>query len=488
MNKILQKIINIIHRDRFVGEKKAKGLGRVVEGRTVTRKQVTAPTPPPRPRSDLLLERDYHRIPVGDLRVATHFDRDVEKVPRPYMKLEWNQYRGDGFVLYRIERSLDGKTWETLTEIYDQERVEYYDSKIKVETSYYYRLWVITQVAKGCSRIKRAYVRRDDRYGLVTQECLTADFEVKRVVDNIGEEVIKDGLVQKGVTVKSVGETIKNTIGISDIYNPAFDDEDGDGVPDGWSISVENNANWFLSDYSFMGKNAVCIEVQPDNTGAGYIRNEGFIPVNNEAFNKFIFYGYWANSDEPGFFRTYIYLRIEEYDKNKSLITTQDIQLDYFMGTMTNYESKVAKINSTLDGNTRYIRIGLYINLLNNQGGFFPAQFYVSYLYIAEQIPLSVLLVDDNFNLRNKRIINLADPYDPNDAVTKNYVDSNDPTLKQYDSSNRPTCNASNVGMMILYNYEDDNYYYQDIQVCMGNINMPAYGWITIKTKQTPKV
>ncbi|MCD6168123.1 MAG: hypothetical protein J7J33_02310, partial [Caldisericia bacterium] len=325
MNKILQKIINIIHRDRFVGEKKAKGLGRVVEGRTVTRKQVTAPTSPPRPRPDLLLERDYPRIPVAKLQVATYFDRDVEKVPRPYVKLQWNQYRGNGFILYRIERSLDGKTWETLTEIYDRERVEYYDSKVKVETSYYYRLWVVTQVAKGCSRVKRAYVRRDDRYGLVKQECLTADFEVKRVVDNSGDDVIANGIVQKGVVVKSVGEGIHNTIGISDIYNPAFDDEDGDGVPDGWNIST-SNCSWYLSDYSFMGKNAICIEVQPDNTGTGYIRNEGFIPANNKAFNKFVFYGYWANSGELGLFEAHIYLRIEEYDKNKSLITTQDIE------------------------------------------------------------------------------------------------------------------------------------------------------------------
>ena len=88
-------------------------------------------------------------------------------------------------------------------------------------------------------------------------------------------------------------------------------------------------------------------------------------------------------------------------------------------------------------------------------------------------------------------ILNLPDPQSDDEAANKGYVDTAlqdyDPTLKQYDSSDRPTCNASTVGMMILYNREDDNYYYQDVQVCMGNEDMAGYGWITIKTKQTPK-
>ena len=325
-------------------------------------------------------------------------------------------------------------------------------------------------------------------YRGVLQTTLTEDGKVKEVVDNAGEEVIKDGLVQRGVTVKSMGETIKNTIGISDIYNPAFDDEDGDGVPDGWNIST-SNCSWQLSDDSFMGKNAVRIDVAAGDNGTAHIQNDGFLPANSASFHKYVYFAYKADTSLSAHFDIFVYLRIAEYDKDKNLITTQDIELIHATA-QSSYIVKATNVSPTLNSSTRYVKVGLYFDI-DNEANSDDLEVNVSYFYITQQYPINALYVNQDFDINDKKIINLADPTSSQDAATKNYVDTTiqnyDPTLKQYDSSNRPTCDASTAGMMILYNYEDDNYYYQDLQVCMGNKDMPAYSWVTIKTKQAPK-
>jgi len=500
MNKILQKIINIIHRDRFVGEKKAKGLGRVVEGRTVTRKQVTSPTPPPpsprpRPPRDSLSGIDTTpRIPVAKLQVATYFDRDVEKVPRPYVKLQWNQYRGGGFILYRIERSLDGKTWETLTEIYDQERVEYHDRKVKVETSYYYRLWVITQVAKGCSRIKRAYVRRDDQYGLVKQECLTTDFKVKKVVDDAGVEVVGGGLIKKGVTVDSFeNSVILRTLG-SENPNPAFEDDNGDGHPDKWNISIapSTGATYYLGSpvgqSDQMGGKSLYLHFTGDDAVQIWVDPDFYFPCNSqiEKIIKTSLY-YITGGQNIG-----VEIAVYTYDKDKNPIGATEGYALYVNTNVVPYQEYALELDTTKDNNgqtieypaeTKYFRVVIYITSPAGNDG---AELSIGYFAVIPKTRINYLQVNQKLYMNNHKIVLLADPTSSSDAATKNYVDTKDPTLKQYDSSNRPTCDASRVGMMILYNYDDTDYWYQDVQVCMGNSNI-SYRWVTIKTIQLLK-
>lgn len=488
MNKILQKIINIIHRDRFVGEKKAKGLGRVVEGRTVTRKQVTAPTSPPRPRPDLLLERDYPRIPVAKLQVATYFDRDVEKVPRPYVKLQWNQYRGNGFILYRIERSLDGKTWETLTEIYDQERVEYYDSKVKVETSYYYRLWVVAQVAKGCSRVKRAYVRRDDWYGLVKQECLTTDFAVKKVVDDSGNAVIEGGYIKKGVTLKSFEGDIIKSFGISDILNMTFEDFDGDGEADGWVVFQTANAGLSFVDE---GVYRIAQATFPVGSSAEYVRLMYDMKLPQwkslATQGKIVGFFYSMSADALNPSEVWVNLRVEYYDSSDNLVDESTVQLLYLQNKGSDSGYKMVWVTIPLvELGVEYIKFGVEIKANVDALATKDLVFKLSQFFVAEALRGDVLPYMGDVDLRNHKITNVLDPTDIQDVATKGYVDTKDPQLKVYDSSTRPTCNASNAGMMILYNYSDVNNDYQDIQVCMGD-DTNGYGWETIYTKTWPK-
>jgi len=113
-----------------------------------------------------------------------------------------------------------------------------------------------------------------------------------------------------------------------------------------------------------------------------------------------------------------------------------------------------------------------------------------SYFYIYESVRLTKIYIDSHLDMNEHTIFNLPDPQSNDEAANKGYVDTAlqdyDPTLKQYDSSTKPTCNASTVGMMILYNREDSNYYYQDLQVCMGNDNI-TYRWVTLETLQISK-
>lgn len=255
----------------------------------------------------------------------------------------------------------------------------------------------------------------------VDRESLNEENQIIKVVDNSGSDVVKDGIIYKGVVVKSLGDGIQNTIGISDIYNPAFDDEDGDNNPDGWSITT-SNCSWQLSTDSFMGRNAIQINVGAGESGTAYIKNDAFLPANNQAFNKYVFYGYRVYLSS-GLFEVIPYLRIEEYDKDKNLITTQDIQLDDLIDSMSDYQVKSVRVSPTLNNNTRYVKVGLYLDIWSDATNTYGVQVYISYFYIAEQYSANALKISEDFNMLGKKIVNLADPSNSQDAATKSYVD-----------------------------------------------------------------
>jgi len=232
-----------------------------------------------------------------------------------------------------------------------------------------------------------------------------------------------------------------------------------------------------------MGKNAIKITATAGTDGTALIMHDAYVPINHANFKKFIAFGYKATTTGATFSAKF-YARIQEFDGNLNLLATQDYEVEELGASLSTYEFLKAKLNITLNNNTKYIKVGLYIEL--TPPGTADLDVFVSYLFLAEQFPISMLQADGSLNMGNQLISNVADPESASDVATKNYVDSKDPTLKQYDSSDRPTCNASNVGMMILYNYENVDFYYQDFQVCMGNDNIP-YQWVTIKTIQQAK-
>lgn len=273
-------------------------------------------------------------------------------------------------------------------------------------------------------RLAGGYLYRDLTSGniplvdFVKKEDLTDDLRVKAVVDSSGGLVVGDGIIKKGVVPGSLEESIKNTIGLSDIYNPAFDDDDGDGIPDDWSISV-NNCSWELSNDSFMGKNAIKITTLAGATGEAEIIQEGFVPINANNFKKFIAFGYKAISDTT--FTAKFYVRIKEYDVNLNLVATQDYDIVELGASISGYEFLKRKLGVNLNTSTRYIKVGLYMSLSPSATS--DLDVYISYFYIAEQPSTLVLDVDSNINMNGFSIWGLPNPSISSEASNKGYVD-----------------------------------------------------------------
>ncbi|RLC75333.1 MAG: hypothetical protein DRJ03_30405, partial [Chloroflexi bacterium] len=216
-------------------------------------------------------------------------------------------------------------------------------------------------------------------------------------------------------------------------------------------------------------------------TGSVYYDN--FLPT-TPAFKKVIRYFYKYELYETQSYLT-ITVKVKCYDKDKNYIETKTIRTYEEEGhhILQPYQDDHTLCITTLADNTRYIRPEITIEL---KGG----AIWLSYFYMYEPVRISKLYIDNRLDMNEHTIFNLPDPQSDDEAANKGYVDTAlqdyDPTLKQYDSSTKPACDSSTVGMMILYNREDDNYYYQDVQVCMGNDNI-AYQWVTLKTLQTLK-
>jgi len=273
-----------------------------------------------------------------------------------------------------------------------------------------------------------------------------------------------------------------NTV-LSELHNVNLHDDDGDGLPDGWRIfySEDDGSTWTeLTDIndkpswltivqnvsSYIGNYA--LKIQTSGTGNKVYLLSPFVPHNPNFLEKIFRTATLRSGNGASVY-------VCSYDEDKShLGETYLYSIDW--GTFQYEETRI--FSSYLNSSTRYIAMKIEIQA--------DSTLVIGLAQIATIVDTIMLEVDDDLDMQNNKIVNLADPSSSQDAATKNYVDTKDPQLKVYDSSTRPTCNASNVGMMILYNYSDVNNDYQDVQVCMGD-DTNGYGWETIYTKTWPK-
>lgn len=163
------------------------------------------------------------------------------------------------------------------------------------------------------------------------------------------------------VTVASVRDSL-----VQDSYllNSEFADEDGDGIPDGWSVTLYTGGSFSLDTDSVFGKYSVKF-TKPAGTsyGGGHIISKP-IPVDR---NHKYFVGAYVKASDPNLI---VYIGVRQLDANKNHIAWGP----YVVAKKTGYGDSWTFdggvfSGSSLDPQTKYVQVVLIGGYTGSEAG-----------------------------------------------------------------------------------------------------------------------
>ncbi len=313
--------------------------------------------------------------------------------------------------------------------------------------------------------------------------------------------------------IVGIGDSIKGVY----IMNPTFIDADGDGMPDGWVViySEDGGESWNegipswgnVLYYEHEGIGRMVRVLNSDQNGKLIALLSPQITYNG--YNKEIYVGVVGGGE--GFGAIFYYGGAEGEMTTWSSLKQcgpNGICMDLVLPTNDVGFVEGYEMRQEVAISFNKIRVGVVVS-----GDFVDL---LEFRILGVRISENGIKISNDLDMRQNKLVNLKSPTDDYDGANKIYVDGVVGNVDQrvdnleievsdindaiVDLDQRllvpearfmtgrilnvvtslPPCNAENLGMMVIYNYESNYYRYSELRVCMAS-GENVYSWVVLK-------